>query len=112
MLVEVNKSISMSTPQQIDSSLYKRITSCLPIPSVEGITIQKGDSLLFLRRQNNPSKGLWWFSGGRIMKGESLEEALYREIKEETNLEVVESEFLNVYSRIFNERHDITLVYL
>ena len=96
---------------KIPSSLYELILDVLPIASVEAI-ISKGNSLLFLRRQNNPAKGEWWFPGGRIRKGETLGEALYREVKEETGLEVIESELVNVYSRIFDERHDIAIAYL
>ena len=96
---------------KISSSLYELIIDVLPIASVEAI-ISKDNSLLFLRRQNSPAKGQWWFPGGRIRKGETLEEALYREIKEETGLQVIKSKLINVYSRIFNERHDITIAYL
>jgi colanic acid biosynthesis protein WcaH len=71
-----------------------------------------GSALLFLKRKNEPAKGEWWFPGGRIKKGESLEQALYREIKEETGLQISEHKLINVYSRIFPERHDITIVYL
>ena len=75
-------------------------------------TLKSVHSLLFLRRQNSPAKGQWWFPGGRIRKGETLEEALYREVKEETGLQVIKSERVNVYSRIFDGRHDITIAYL
>ncbi len=95
---------------KIPSSLYELIIDVLPIASVEAI-ISKDNSLLFLRRKNSPAKGQWWFPGGRIRKGETLEEALYREVKEETGLEVIKSELVNVYSRIFEERHDITIAY-
>ncbi|TSA56598.1 NUDIX hydrolase [bacterium] len=96
---------------KISSSLYELIIDVLPIASVEAI-ISKDNLLLFLRRNNSPAKGQWWFPGGRIRKGETLEEALYREVKEETGLEVIKSKLVNVYSRIFNERHDITIAYL
>ena len=83
----------------------------MPIVSVEAvIVIDK--ALLFLRRNNEPAKGQWWFPGGRILKGESLIEALRREIREETGLEINEHKLINVYSRAFPERHDITIVYL
>ena len=95
---------------KISSSLYELILELLPIASVEAI-ISKDNSLLFLRRKNSPANGQWWFPGGRIRKGETLEETLYREVKEETGLEVIESELVNVYSRIFDERHDITIAY-
>ena len=81
---------------KIPLTLYDQIVELLPISSVEAI-ISKDNSLLFLRRQNSPAKGQWWFPGGRIRKGETLEEALYREVKEETGLEVIKSKLINVY---------------
>jgi ADP-ribose pyrophosphatase YjhB (NUDIX family) len=83
----------------------------MPIPSVEAVIVING-SLLFLRRKNNPAAGLWWFAGGRICKGESLEETLRREVKEETGLEIESCRFVKAYSRVFPERHDITINYL
>jgi ADP-ribose pyrophosphatase YjhB (NUDIX family) len=95
----------------LSSSLYRKFVESMPIASVEAV-ILKDDSLLFLRRKNEPVKDCWWFPGGRIRKGEALEQALVREVNEETGLEVIESQLVNVYSRIFDERHDITIVYL
>jgi ADP-ribose pyrophosphatase YjhB (NUDIX family) len=95
----------------IPAVLFDQIVKCLPIVSVDAvIVIDK--SLLFLRRQNVPAKGEWWFAGGRIKKGESLEQALRREVKEETGLKISEYKLINVYSRVFPERHDITIAYL
>jgi ADP-ribose pyrophosphatase YjhB (NUDIX family) len=95
----------------IPDSLYGKIVKYMPIPSVEAIIVRDG-KLLFLRRKNSPAKGQWWFPGGRIRRGESIEEALFREVKEETGLIVTKYRFVNVYSRVFPERHDITIVYL
>jgi ADP-ribose pyrophosphatase YjhB (NUDIX family) len=83
----------------------------MPIVSVEAV-IHVDSALLFLKRNNPPVKGEWWFPGGRIKKGESLEEALRREVLEETGLEICDFKLVNVYSRVFPERHDITIVYL
>ena len=95
----------------IPNPLFDQIVKVLPIVSVEAlIVIDK--SLLFLRRKNKPAKGLLWFPGGRIHKGESLKQTLYREIKEETGLEIIDHKLVNVYSRVFPQRHDITIVYL
>jgi len=83
----------------------------MPIPSVEALIVMNG-ALLFLRRKNDPAAGQWWFAGGRIRKGESLEETLQREVKEETGLKIESYRFIKAYSRFFPERHDITIAYL
>jgi 8-oxo-dGTP diphosphatase len=104
----------MSTSEKtqfISQALYDQITKSLPIVSVEAV-IKIDDALLFLKRNNQPAQGEWWFPGGRIHLGESLEEALRREVKEETRLEISSHKFINVYSRVFPERHDITVAYL
>ena len=95
----------------IPKTTYERIVECMPIVSVEALVVSEG-KLLFLRRKNEPAKGDWWFPGGRIRKGESLEQALFREVLEETGLEVTSTRFVGVYSRVFPERHDITIAYL
>jgi len=98
-------------PDFIPQPLYDKIAKCIPIVSVEAVIVID-DKLLFLKRNNEPAKGEWWFPGGRIHKGESLEQALSREIKEETGLQVTNHKLVNVYSRVFPQRHDITIVYL
>jgi ADP-ribose pyrophosphatase YjhB (NUDIX family) len=95
----------------IPKATYERIERCLPIVSVDAVIVLDG-SLLLMKRSNKPAKGEWWLPGGRIMIGESPEEALVREVKEETGLDVISSRFINVYSRVFPERHDITIAYL
>ena len=72
---------------KIPSTFYEQITKCMPIPSVDALMVIN-KSLLLLRRNNHPAMGQWWLSGGRIRKGESLEDALVREVKEETGLQV------------------------
>ena len=95
----------------IPSVLYDQIVKLMPIVSVEALIVIDG-ALLFLRRKNQPAVGQWWFAGGRIRKGESLEEALNREVKEDLGLEISAYKLINVYSRVFPERHDITIAYL
>ena len=53
--------------------------------------LQKNDSYLFLyrnKKENDLNEGKWIGVGGHIEKGETKEETLKREIKEETNLDI------------------------
>lgn len=46
----------------------------------------RGERILLVKRARAPAKGLYAFAGGRVEKGESLEEAARRELFEETGL--------------------------
>jgi len=70
----------------IEEGLYEEIRRRLPIPSVDVLPVY-GGRLLLLRRRNDPGRGLWWTSGGRIRLGETLEQAAARELAEETGLQ-------------------------
>lgn len=50
--------------------------------------IDAGDQHLWIQRKKAPNKGKHVFVGGRIQKGESLEEAIRREVLEETGYSV------------------------
>ncbi|MCK4744747.1 NUDIX domain-containing protein [Candidatus Parcubacteria bacterium] len=53
-------------------------------PSVYGIIINKGKIVLL----KNKGNGKFWFPGGGVELGEKLEEALKREVAEETGLNI------------------------
>jgi 8-oxo-dGTP diphosphatase len=65
--------------------------------------IQDGRVLL-IRRGKEPLKGRWVVPGGTLELGETLEEALVREMAEETGLRVAVGEALTVFDRV--ERHE------
>ena len=48
--------------------------------------IFRDGKILLVRRAREPAKGVYTFPGGRVEFGESLTEALTREIREETGL--------------------------
>ncbi len=53
-----------------------------------GIICQKGKILLTRRRHDVYQGGLWEFPGGKQEEGESIENCLRRELKEEIDIEV------------------------
>lgn len=65
---------------------------------VTAAVIREGDRVLVAQRQSGHLAGKWEFPGGKLEPGESPEECLVREIKEELELEVrVEDIFAVVY---------------
>jgi len=57
------------------------------VVAVGAIVIDRDGHILLIRRAQAPSLGAWTLPGGRVRVGESLEEAVVREVREETALE-------------------------
>ena len=62
------------------------------------VLVSDGDRLLFVRRGAEPQIGKWCFPGGYVDRGEQVEAAARREVREETGLEVEISGLIGVYS--------------
>jgi mutator protein MutT len=65
-----------------------------------GAIILDGDKILLEKRKNDPSKGKWSIPGGLVELGEGVEDAVIREVKEETGLEVYEPRLVDVVDYI------------
>lgn len=68
-----------------------------PIPTVDAI-IQKSSCILFIKRRKDPYRDHLALPGGFVNQGETIEEAVEREIYEETSLKVHPIDILGVYS--------------
>ena len=58
------------------------------VPCVGAIITDAAGRLLLIRRGHEPGKGLWSVPGGRVEPGETDEQAVIREVLEETGLSV------------------------
>ncbi|HUG52578.1 MAG TPA: NUDIX hydrolase [Vicinamibacteria bacterium] len=65
-----------------------------------GAVVMVGDRVLLVRRGKEPLRGRWVIPGGTVELGETLHEALVREVAEETGVVVVPREVVLVFDRI------------
>ncbi|MEM1665991.1 MAG: NUDIX hydrolase [Nitrososphaerota archaeon] len=67
----------------------------MPVVAV-GVLILQDHNILLVKRKNEPGKGRWSIPGGSVELGESLKDAVVREVYEETGLLVEVSELLDI----------------
>lgn len=73
-----------------------------PIVGV-GAIILKRDRILMAQRGKDPLKGWWSLPGGALEIGESLKDAVCREVREETGLEIRPLGVFEVFERIMRD---------
>lgn len=69
---------------------------------VGGVVVDDGRALL-IKRAHPPLQGEWSIPGGTLEVGETLLEAVGRELEEETGIEVRVVELIEVFERVFRD---------
>lgn len=85
----------------------------LPVIGVGGIALE-GGRLLLVKRSRPPYAGMWSLPGGKLDRGETLESALKREMKEETGLRIQVGGYAGLLESIFpdnSKSHYVILDY-
>ena len=95
----------------IEEQLFRKIRRALPIATVDALIVNN-NRLLLMKRRNPPMNGVWWIPGGRLLKGESLENAVLREVYEETGLKGKILRKVGVINQVFSEYHTVSVFFL
>lgn len=82
-----------------------------PRAAVSAIIVSE-ERILLVRRGCEPNKGLWSLPGGSIEPGETMREALAREVMEETSLTVEVGEVAAVHEVISRENEELRYHYV
>ena len=81
-----------------------------PQVAVGAVVVNSG-KLLMVKRGRNPGRGLWSVPGGRVEKGEYLNAAAVREVREETGLVVAVDRLLGILE-VVGDPHYVILDFM
>lgn len=77
----------------------------MKVIEVVAAIIKKEDKILITKRSSGEFRNMWEFPGGKIEIGETKEEALIREIKEELELDINNLEYLTTVEYDYPKFH-------
>ncbi|MEM0078199.1 MAG: NUDIX domain-containing protein, partial [Thermoplasmata archaeon] len=113
-LTDLGKSLMEEYSKYINIfEYYSKRPYIIPSLAVDGI-IEEYGKVLLIKRRNEPFKGYYALPGGFVEYGERVEEAIKREIFEETGFEVEIKKLLGVYSSPDRDPrgHTVSIVYI
>ncbi|MDA2932962.1 NUDIX domain-containing protein [Acidobacteria bacterium AH-259-D05] len=84
---------------------YKQIMGVMPILCVDAVIKNHDGEYLLVKRKNKPLKGEWWVIGGRVHKGETLEKAIIRKVKQELALDIKKLVPIGYHEDFFKENY-------
>ncbi|MBW1705025.1 MAG: NUDIX hydrolase [Deltaproteobacteria bacterium] len=85
--------------------MMKREYPKRPFVGVSAVVFRE-QSVLLARRKQDPGRGQWSLPGGVVELGETLLEALSRELREEVSIIIEVGGLVGVYNRIIRDKDD------
>jgi ADP-ribose pyrophosphatase YjhB (NUDIX family) len=86
--------------------------SAVPRVAVAAVIFDAAGRVLLVQRGRPPGEGLWTVPGGKLEAGERLADAVVREVREETGLDVTCGALVEVVERMGDGWHYVILDYL
>lgn len=91
----------------IPSNEYVKIVENMPIVCIDGIIINSDGKFLLVKRENEPLKGEYWVPGGRLLKNETLENAVKRKMKQELGIEVKIQKLFGYFEDFYENTYNV-----
>ena len=92
----------------LDRATFLGIICHTPLVAIDLIVRDAAGRVLLGMRRNEPAKGYWFVPGGRILKGETLDEAFARIGRKELGADIrrADATYLGVYEHIYDVNVD------
>lgn len=89
----------------LSDEVFKIIIENTPLFSIDLVILNEESEILTGLRKNPPAKNFWFLPGGRVRKGEALNDAFSRIASDELGivLDYSDAKFLGVYDHIWDD---------
>ncbi len=77
-----------------------------------GAVLRRNDTILLVRQRYGPARGQYLFPGGLVEPGETLDQAVLRELAEETTLQATVRGIVGLRTRADGSRTDTYVMFL
>ena len=104
---DVSKLTTTTKDQKfLTKKIYAKLVRDCVLCCIDCLIVRQNDNgtkeCFLVRRATEPVKGVWWFPGGRILKGETFFAAAKRKVQQETGLTaVIPVHVLGVWNTFF-----------
>ena len=85
---------------KVAAGAYRRILGSMPLLCVDAVIRNSAGKVLLVKRKNEPLKNHWWVPGGRVLKGESIERAFRRKMREELGVRLGKVRCIGYYEAV------------
>jgi colanic acid biosynthesis protein WcaH len=101
----------------LDDTTFKTVIASTPLISIDLVVKNTKGEYLLGYRNNRPAQGCWFVPGGRILKGETMDEAFIRLCKNELGVSLTRQQagFLGPFEHFYDDNVfgvDITTHYV
>jgi colanic acid biosynthesis protein WcaH len=106
--------------EKIPEKEYQNIVEKMPFCCVD-LIVCLNNKVLLIKRRNKPAQNEFWVPGGRILKRETLQQAVHRKAEQELGVKIKIERKLGCYETMFDDgvfddlktgTHTINVVYL
>lgn len=85
----------------IPKNVYSHIVRDSIVCCVDVIMRRPDGTILLIRRGTEPTRGYWWYIGGRMLRGETFFDAAVRKARDEAGIEATPLKVIGVWNAFY-----------